>query len=94
MSARPVEIQILGRTLRFNCPEDEIESFTTAADDLNHRLRGIRDKTNISNMDQLLITAALNLSYDLAEEKLRVGDVEIRRRAELLCQQLDAALNK
>lgn len=69
MTTQVVDIQILGRTLKLNCPVDELVALDQAARDLEHRLDELRRKVEIMNSDKLLITAALNISYELTQEK-------------------------
>jgi len=94
MALRPVETQILGRTFKFNCPEEDVEALTYAAEDLNQRLQVLKAKTPVTSLDQLLITAALNISYELTHEKITDRSIELEKRAKALYERLDEALEK
>lgn len=72
MSAQPVDIQIFGRSLRVNCPPDQRDALNQAADDLNQRLQDLKERTRVTNTEQLVFIAALNISYELAQEKRRL----------------------
>ncbi|MBW2932587.1 cell division protein ZapA [Escherichia coli] len=74
MSAQPVDIQIFGRSLRVNCPPDQRDALNQAADDLNQRLQDLKERTRVTNTEQLVCIAALNISYELAKEKARPRD--------------------
>lgn len=93
MALTPVETQILGRTFKFNCPEEDAEALLKAAQDLNDRLQTLKAKTTITSLDQLLITAALNISYELEQTKMKDRAGELENRAEALCRQLDEVLS-
>ncbi len=69
MSAQPVDIQIFGRSLRVNCPPDQRDALNQAADDLNQRLQDLKVRTRVTNTEQLVFIAALNISYELTQEK-------------------------
>ena len=62
MSAQPVDIQIFGRSLRVNCPPDQRDALNQAADDLNQRLQDLKERTRVTNTEQLVFIAALNIS--------------------------------
>ena len=67
MTSQVVDLNILGRSLKLNCPVEEIPSLKKAAEDLENRLQELRRKTQIMNSAQLIITAALNISYELTK---------------------------
>uniref|UniRef100_A0A1A9UKC5 Cell division protein ZapA n=1 Tax=Glossina austeni TaxID=7395 RepID=A0A1A9UKC5_GLOAU len=69
MIEQPVDIQIFGRTLRINCPEEKREELNRAAKYLERQLQELKERTKISNLEQLLFISALNICYDLNQEK-------------------------
>ncbi len=69
MSAQPVDIQSFGRSLRGNCPPDQRDALNQAADELNQRLQELKERTRVTNNEQLVFIAALNISYEIAQEK-------------------------
>lgn len=69
MSAQPVDLQIFGRSLRVNCPPEQRDALNQAADDLNQRLQDLKERTRVTNTEQLVFIAALNISYELTQEK-------------------------
>lgn len=95
MDTQVVNIHVFGRTLKLTCPVDEIEALNIAAKDLDDRLNELRRKTQLMNSDQLIITAALNISYELTKEKLKNNqlDGELTERLKNLQLLLDRALN-
>lgn len=94
MAAQPVEIQIFGRTLRVNCPPEQLEALKQAAEDLNQLLQDLKDRTRVTNIEQLLCTVALNLCYDLAQERVKTRDyaANMEQRIRLLQQTIEQAL--
>ncbi len=69
MSAQPVDIQIFGRSLRVNCPPEQRDALNQAAEDLNQRLQDLKVRTRVTNTEQLVFIAALNISYELTPGK-------------------------
>ena len=87
MSAQPVDIQIFGRSLRVNCPPDQRDALNQAADDL-------KERTRVTNTEQLVFIAALNISYELAQEKAKTRDyaASMEQRIRMLQQTIEQAL--
>ncbi len=69
MSAQPVDIQIFGRSLRVNCPPEQRDALNRAAEELDQRLQDLKDRTRVTNTEHLIFIAALNVCYELAQEK-------------------------
>jgi len=95
MDTQVVNIHVFGRALKLSCPVNEIDALNLAAKDLDDRLNELRRKTQLMNSDQLIITAALNISYELTKEKLKNDqlDSEFKERLRTLQQLLENALN-
>lgn len=69
MTEQPIDVQIFGRTLRINCPPQQKEALNKAVTDLTKRLQDLKIKTKITNLDQLVFIAALNICHELTQEK-------------------------
>lgn len=95
MDTQVVNIHVFGRTLKLSCPVDEVDALNLAAKDLDDRLNALRRKTQLMNSDQLIITAALNISYELTKEKIKNDqqDDEFNNRLKSIQNMLDDALN-
>ena len=93
-AAQPVDIQIFGRSLRVNCPPDQRDALNQAADDLNQRLQDLKERTRVTNTEQLVFIAALNISYELAQEKAKTRDyaASMEQRIRMLQQTIEQAL--
>lgn len=91
MTTQAVEIQILGKTMRVNCPAGQEQSLTEAANDFDQRLHELSERTKVTNTEQLLTIAALNICYELREERKKsVSDTsEMEQRIMLLQQTIE-----
>ena len=94
MSAQPVDIQIFGRSLRVNCPPEQQDALNMAAEDLNQRLQDLKVRTRVTNTEQLVFIAALNISYELTQEKTKTRDyaASMEQRIKMLQQTIEQAL--
>lgn len=94
MSAQPVDIQIFGRSLRVNCPPEQREALSKAAEELDRRLQDLKVRTRVSNTEQLVFIAALNICYELEQEKHKTSDyaASMEQRIRMLQQTLEQAL--
>ncbi|UGA55178.1 cell division protein ZapA [Vibrio sp. VB16] len=95
MSNHAVEIEILGKLTRVNCPPGQEESLREAAQDLDNRLKEMTERTKVSNTEKLLTIAALNVCYELqqVQNKKDTNQDQISKRIEQLSASLDEALN-
>lgn len=87
MENQTVQIQIMGRQLQVNCPPDQEQTLIQAAEEFNTRVQDLREKTNITNSEQLLMFAALNTCYEL--NSLKEIHEETKETNEELQQQVD-----
>jgi len=94
MSAQPVDIQIFGRSLRVNCPPEQQDALNMAAEDLNQRLQDLKVRTRVTNTEQLVFIAALNICHELAQEKVKTRDyaANMEQRIRMLQQTIEQAL--
>ena len=94
MSAQPVDLQIFGRSLRVNCPPEQQDALNAAAEDLNQRLQDSKVRTRVTNTEQLVFIAALNICHELAQEKGKTRDyaANMEQRIRMLQQTIEQAL--
>lgn len=94
MSTQAVEIQVLGRILRVNCPEGQEQALREAAADFDQRLKDLSERTNISNAEQLLMFTGLNICNELhSERKSHSGSaLNLSNKINELTESLDKAL--
>lgn len=82
------------RSLRVNCPPEQRDALNQAADDLNQRLQDLKERTRVTNTEQLVFIAALNISYELTQEKAKTRDyaASMEQRIKMLQQTIEQAL--
>ncbi|AUI86981.1 cell division protein ZapA [Vibrio azureus] len=96
MSNQAVEVEILGKMTRVNCPSGQEESLIAAAKDLDRRLKEMAERTKVTNEIQLLTFAALNICHELQTKSYEANGQqrEITERMEKLNNSLEQALTK
>ncbi|WP_342365918.1 cell division protein ZapA [Vibrio sp. S17_S38] len=88
-----MEVEILGKLTRVNCPSGQEEALQAAADELNQRLNKMTERTKVNNIEQLLIIAALNACYEVKDlQKEAQRNTQLIERLESLTKSLDLAL--
>lgn len=94
MSTQAVEIQVLGKILKVNCPLGQEDALQEAAADFDQRLKDLSARTNVTNTEQLLMFAGLNVCSDMhTERKKHNGSASsLSNRINLLTETLDKAL--
>ncbi|SDG64043.1 cell division protein ZapA [Vibrio xiamenensis] len=96
MSNQAVEVEILGKLTRVNCPAGQEESLIKAAQDLNSRIEEMTAKTKVTNEVQLLTIAALNVCYELQSRSQEVQQKQdnLTEKMEQLSASLDDILTQ
>ncbi|USD40777.1 cell division protein ZapA [Vibrio sp. SCSIO 43135] len=96
MSNQAVDVEILGKLTRVNCPAGQEESLIEAAKDLDNRLKEMTERTKVTNEVQLLKFAALNICYELRTKNRAEQDQQdlLTERMEQLSASLEDALRK
>lgn len=94
MTDQTVDIQICGRTLRINCPPQQKAALNQAVTDLTQRLQNLKIKTKITNPEQLIFIAALNICHELNQEKLKTIEyaANIRQHIVILQENIQKTL--
>lgn len=95
MSAKPIDIEILGREFTVSCTDEERDSLLSAVGYLDNRMREIRDAGKIVGLDRIAIMAALNISHELLNTSaggVNLGDV--KRRMFAMQNQIEDALSQ
>ena len=96
MSNQAIDVQILGKVTRVNCPAGQEDSLVAAAKDLDRRLKEMSNRTKVTNETQLLTFAALNICYELQTKSYESSgqQQEMTERMEKLTASLESALSK
>lgn len=63
--SRRVNVTILDKEYQVACRPDEKEALTTAANDLDQRMRAVRLSGSIVGLDRIAVMVALNLCHEL-----------------------------
>lgn len=96
MSTQAVDVEILGKLTRVNCPSGQEESLIKAAKDLDQRLHEMAERTKVNNELKLMTIMALNISYELQTLKGEKDNNQSQfvGRLEKLTESLEQALSK
>ena len=90
MSLKLVEIVVLGQVLRLNVPQDQEDALRQAARNLDGLVSEMKEKTGLIQLDRVLSIVALNLSFELTQEKNKNAQIEEVLKTRI--QQLDHSL--
>lgn len=95
MSSQAVQVQILGRTIKVNCPAGQETALKEAARDLDNRVNELSERTNVTNTEQLLTITSLNICYELhvAKKEANNQSSAVYDRMGLLASALEAAIS-
>nr|WP_086940280.1 cell division protein ZapA [Thaumasiovibrio occultus] len=69
MSMQAIDIKIMGKSLKVNCPSGQEQALVAAANEFDSRLQALAERSKITNTEQLLMFAALNICHELQDEK-------------------------
>lgn len=67
MSAKQIEVQIMGQSYLLGCPEGGEERLQAAVNRVDEAMCKIRDAGKIKARDRIAVLAALNLAFDQNE---------------------------
>ena len=94
-SANTVEVQLLGRTYRVACEENEREALMQAVAYLDAKMNEIRKAGKVMGAEHIAVMATLNVAHELLSVKLGGFDLgQAKRRLSAIESQLDAAIAK
>ncbi len=95
MSAKGVNISILGRDFSVACPPDEQDALEEAAQYLDTSMKEIQKSGKIIGADRIAIMAALNITNDLLKlQRSTAGQQQVQDRLNQLQDRIDAALRE
>ncbi|MGQ4276910.1 cell division protein ZapA [Pseudidiomarina sp. E22-M8] len=91
MSQRTMDINLMERHYKVNCPEGQEVALQQAADQLNQKLEHIKQVTRLSHPEQIAVMAALNLCHESAQLELsqRQRIQELEEKIKLLQETLE-----
>ena len=76
MSLKMVEIVVLGQVLRLNVPQEQEDALRQAARNLDALVSEMKENTGLIQLDRVLSIVALNLSFELTQEKNKNTQIE------------------
>lgn len=80
MTQRSIDIRLMDRQYKVNCPVDQEAALQAAAARLNDKVQQITGGTRLSNPEQIAVMAALNLCHESAqhhaEQQQRIAELE------------------
>lgn len=92
MSVNNIELQIFGQLLRLHCPVEQQAALLASAQRLEERVAVLKEQSGIIQLEKVLAIVALNLNYELEQEKQKNAD---NKDVLLSCiQKLDSSLGK
>jgi cell division protein ZapA len=77
-----LEVFILDKSYRINCPEGEQDSLRNSAQYLDRKMREIRSGGKVIGLERIAVIAALNITHELLSAS-RHMDAESDSKAEL-----------
>ena len=72
-AAKTVEVELLGRTYRVACEENEREALMQAVAYLDGKMNDIRRAGKVMGAERIAVMAALNVAHELLRVKLGSG---------------------
>jgi cell division protein ZapA len=93
---KTVEVNLLGRSYRVACDDNEREALMAAVAYLDGKMNEIRKSGKVMGAERIAVMAALNVAHELLTMKLGGGiDMgQAKRRLIELESQIDAAIAK
>lgn len=77
-----LEVFILDKSYRINCPENEQESLRSSGQYLDRKMREIRSSGKVIGLERIAVIAALNITHELLNAS-RHMDSQSDSKAEL-----------
>ena len=90
MALKLAEVIVLGQALRLNVPEEQEDILRQAARTLDAQVSEMKERTGLIQLDRVLPIVALNLSFELTQEKSKNSQIEDVLKTRI--QQLDHSL--
>ena len=95
-AAKTVEVQLLGRTYRVACEDNEREALMQAVAYLDGKMSEIRRAGKVMGAERIAVMAALNVAHELLSVRLGAGfDLgQAKRRISEIESRLEEAIAK
>ncbi len=89
-----VSIRILEKEYHVACPAEQRRALQDSADLLNSKMREIRDSGKVVGLDRIAVMAALNITNELLQTRVRDDSLEtdVTDRLRTLRERVESAL--
>lgn len=88
-----VNVSILDKEYQVTCPIEERAALFSAAQELDARMRKVRNAGAVIGADRIAVMVALNLCHELQQAQTGEGAKASSSALEHIVQRLDQALN-
>lgn len=96
MTAKTMDIKLLERNYKVACPVGQESALQQAADALNQKLLDTKERTQLTNVEQIAVMTALNLCHewiqDQNEQAARTAKLE--EKIQLLQATIEQAMSE
>lgn len=89
---RNIEINLLGRTFKVACSQEEEPQLLAAAQYLDGKMRDIRENSKVIGVERIAMMAGLNIAHELLARGSASREPEYREKIQSLEAILDQAL--
>ena len=88
-------IRILGKEYKIGCVPELENSLLHAAQYLDHKMRSIRDQSNVVGLDKIAVLAALHITHELLNSNSEYFEntKQIQNRVDKLNQKIASAID-
>jgi cell division protein ZapA len=100
MSAKQIEVQILGQPYRLSCSPESEPVLRESVARVDSEMNKVRSQSPIRGTDRIAVMAALSIASELLnlQQSVRHGEAfpaeEIRRTIERMNEQIDSAVQR
>jgi cell division protein ZapA len=94
MSAKQETIHLLDKEYTVACPPEERDGLLDSARLLDAKMREIRTGGKVLGSERIVVMAALNVIFELLQEKRSNSSQEMELRLKLIQEKIDSALEQ
>ena len=69
-----VQVKIMDKEYRVNCPPSDQEAFIKSASYLDENMRNIKGRGNIHGVEKIAVMAALNITHDMLRKNRLINE--------------------
>ncbi|ABD82771.1 cell division protein ZapA [Saccharophagus degradans] len=87
-----VYVNILDKDYQIACPAEERDALHRAAEELDERMRAIRNTGSIIGLERIAVMAALNLCHELQQQRKNTAKPNDAESISRMMQKIDKVL--